>query len=130
MKKDNNLLLFGLLALGVYLVTRKKATPPPATTYTPPPATDTYLPTGEQTTTKPPATTRPPAKTYTPPPVSTTPPVVLDKWNATNNGPGGEGYAMNGYFPSKLTGGVIELPFGARWYRQEPTTTKNARMVL
>jgi hypothetical protein len=129
MKKDNNLLLFGLLALGVYLVTRKKATPPPATTYTPPPATDTYLPTGEQTTT-PPATTRPSVKTYTPPPVSTTPPGVLDKWNATNNAPNGEGYAMNGYFPSKLTGGVIELPYGARWYRQEPTTTKNARMVL
>lgn len=127
--KNNNLVLFGLLALGVYLVTRKKATPPPATTYTPPPATDTYLPTGEQTT-KPPATTRPPIRTYTPPPGSTTPPVVVDQWAATPNAQSGEGYAINGYFPSKLPGGVIELPYGARWYHQEPTTTKNARMVL
>lgn len=128
MKKDT-LLLLALAGLGLYLVSRRKTTTtaPPVTT-TPP--SETYLPPSSEPTTRPPATYRP-AKTYTPPPISTTPPVVIDQWAATTNQPpGGTGYEINGYFASGMKGGVIELPYGARWFHQEPTTTKNARMVL
>lgn len=125
--KNNTLILLALAGIGIYLVTRKKAAP--ATTNTTPPVTDGSR---EVTEKAPPATTRPPSYTYTPP-RDNRQPFGLPPGTAWID-PGTQGPAtmqgIAGYFASGLKGGVIELPYGARWFHQEPTTTKNARMVL
>lgn len=119
--KTKNLVWLGLAALGIYLITRKPSTSTDIPIVLPEPDPEVIIP--EQT--KPPMYNTRPPKQYRQEPGL--PPGVTVQ-------PGTEGPAtmqgISGYFSSGMTGGVIEFPFGARWFNQEPTTTKNAKMVL
>ena len=125
MKKDNQLLALGLLALGVYLVTRKKTPSLPTLPPTWPPG-DVYAPPIPPPQGMQPTPRLQPVPVYVPPPVQSGP-VDPSYWTVNPN----QIPMMNGFWPSELPGARPYWPYGVRWggQRQADTSIK-AKMVL
>jgi len=119
-KKDNKILLLGLLGLAGLIWYSRKKTPPPVVIAPPPPE---FLPPPGQTGTL--VDTRPVTVSTPDLPVGPIRPPLVQ--------PGQQGgpATMNGYFSSQMKGARPLMAYGGRWSgRQEPDTTAKAKMVL